>query len=173
LHAIAAGVGCTYAQLTGDMSQANYSSTRASTLDFLDLLDGDQWLIVIPVLCRPVWDRVAALAVVAGERRAGEPWQAIWTPPRRRMLDPTKEVAARRDDIRLGTIGWREAVAESGLDPDDQLDEIAATNKELDARGIVLDSDPRRVSRSGQVQFENPLAINVDDPDTSGANPNA
>ena len=34
LQAIAAGIGCTYDQITGDLRRANYSSLRAGKLDF-------------------------------------------------------------------------------------------------------------------------------------------
>ena len=41
-------------------------------------------------------------------------------------------------------------------DPDAVLAEIAATNAKLDALGLVLDSDPRRVTKTGSAQSNDP-----------------
>jgi capsid protein len=47
------------------------------------------------------------------------------------------------------------------------LAEIAATNAKLDALGLVLDSDPRRVTKTGSAQSNAPAdpASDPDDPD--------
>jgi capsid protein len=44
----------------------------------------------------------------------------------------------------------KEAIARQGYDPAQVLAEIAATNAELDAAGITLDTDPRRSTKTGQ-----------------------
>jgi capsid protein len=44
----------------------------------------------------------------------------------------------------------KEAIARQGYDPAQVLSEIAATNAELDAAGITLDTDPRRSTKTGQ-----------------------
>jgi len=54
LHAIAAGAGITYEQLTGDLSQVNYSSIRAGTLEFRRMVEQWQWLTFIPMFCEPI-----------------------------------------------------------------------------------------------------------------------
>jgi capsid protein len=43
----------------------------------------------------------------------------------------------------------KEAIARQGYDPAHVLAEIGATNAELDALGIVLDTDPRRATKTG------------------------
>lgn len=45
-----------------------------------------------------------------------------------------------------------EVIAKQGRNPDAVLAEIAATNAKLDALGLVLDSDPRRVTKTGSAQ---------------------
>lgn len=147
LRAIAAGIGIPYEQMTGDLSQTNYSSIRAGTVDFHDLLDCWQWLTVIPQVCRPVWNRVGNLLVALGRRAPGD-YRALWAPPRRRFVDPVKEVEGVREEIRAGTKLWDEAVAEQGFDPDEQAAAIANRNVEFDRYGLVLDIDPRRVARA-------------------------
>jgi lambda family phage portal protein len=152
LRAIAAGVGVTYEQLTGDLSQTNYSSMRGGKIDFWDVLDQLQHHVFVPQLCRPAWNRVFALEAALGRRDPSVEYRAIWTPPRRRWVDPAKEVAAARDEVRSGFVSLRAKIAETGEDPDEVISEIAADNKRLDAAGIVLDSDPRKIARGGSAQ---------------------
>jgi len=45
-----------------------------------------------------------------------------------------------------------EAIARQGRNPEAVLAEIAATNERLDELGLVLDSDPRRVTKTGVAQ---------------------
>lgn len=155
LHAIAAGVGVTYQQLTGDGSQVNYSSGRLLLNDFLDMLDHLQWHVFVPQLCRPIWARVGSLLVATGQADASGSRRAIWSPPLRRYVDPDREVAGKIKEIRSGLTTLRQGIAERGEDPDEQLQEIAATNAQLDRSGIILDTDPRRVSNGGQAQQQN------------------
>jgi len=54
--------------------------------------------------------------------------------------------------IRSGTETLAEAIARKGRNPDAVLAEIAATNAKLDELGIVLDTDPRRVTKTGSAQ---------------------
>ena len=44
------------------------------------------------------------------------------------------------------------AALSTRANPDAVLAEIAATNAKLDALGLVLDSDPRRVTKTGSAQ---------------------
>lgn len=152
LHAVAAGIGVTYEQLTGDLSRINYSSYRGGLIDFLDLVDWLQWRVFVPQLCEPVWARVGNLLAVTGKRDLSLPWEARWTPPRRRLFDPVKEIQANKDAMRSGQATLADIIAEQGEDPNEQLEEIAAMNQRLDELGIVLDSDPRRVSNAGLAQ---------------------
>ncbi len=43
----------------------------------------------------------------------------------------------------------KEAIARQGYDPAQVLAEIGETNAALDALGIVLDTDPRKATRTG------------------------
>lgn len=149
LHAVAAGTGVTYEQLSGDLSRANLSSLRAGSMDFWDFVDQQQWHVFIPQMCAPTWRRVGALLGATGKRNAAQDYPAVWTPPGRKYLDPQKDVAANRDAIRAGLATLRQKIAETGEDPDEVLSEQAETLEQTDALGLVLDSDPRKVSRGG------------------------
>ena len=58
--------------------------------------------------------------------------------------------------IRTGTMTLAQAIARQGNNPDAVLAEIAATNAKLDGLGLVLDSDPRRVTKTGSAQAGEP-----------------
>ena len=51
--------------------------------------------------------------------------------------------------IHSGTMTLAEVIARQGRNPDAVLAETAATNAKLDALGLVRDSDPRRVTKTG------------------------
>jgi lambda family phage portal protein len=153
MMAIAVGFGVTYDQLTGDLRQANFSSLRAGKIEFRRSVEQDQWLMHIPRMCEPVYRAFIDAAVLSGrltDRPAGYP--VIWDTPRFEMVDPTKEIPAAVNAIRSGLETWPQAVSSMGYDPRRQADEIKATNRLLDERGIILDCDPRRSTTSGQAQ---------------------
>ncbi len=153
LHIIAAGYRVPYELLTGDLSQVNYSSIRAGLVEFRRMIEAVQWQIFIPMLCQPVWEWFAAQAYVAGVLpRSNIP--VSWTPPRFEAVDPLKDAQADLLAIRTGTMTLMQAIARQGYDPDTTLAEIAACNAKLDALGLVLDSDPRRVTKTGQAQVQ-------------------
>lgn len=139
LHAIAAGAGVTYAQLTGDTSRSNYTSHRAGLREFYALVDQEQWLTWIPMFVRPVrrWFREAAQ--LAGQRIGDKP-DAITT-PRKAMVDPLKDTMADKEEIRAGLATLPEKWRERGLHPDDVVAELIAVRDKLAAAGLVLDVD--------------------------------
>ena len=56
--------------------------------------------------------------------------------------------------MRSGTMTLAQAIARQGNNPDAVLAEIAAMNAKIDALGLVLDSDPRRVTKTGVMQAQ-------------------
>lgn len=152
LHAIAAGLGITYEQLTGDLSQVNYSSLRAGLLEFRRLIEMIRWQVFVPKLCTPIWRKFIERAFIAGEISKIE-YGVNWSPPKFEMIDPLKDAQADTLMIRNGTLTMKEAIARQGYDPEQQLTDIAETNKKLDELGIILDSDPRYTQKSGAAQM--------------------
>ena len=151
LHIIAAGFRLPYELLTGDLSQVNYSSIRAGLVEFRRLIDAVQWQIFVPVFCQPVWDWFTAQAWAAGRLRSPTvPVQ--WSPPRFEAVDPLKDAMADLLAMRSGTMTLAQAIARQGHNPDAVLAEIAAMNAKLDALGVILDSDPRKVTKTGVMQ---------------------
>lgn len=153
LRAVAAGHGTTYDLLTGDLTQANYSSLRAGRLAFKRRLQHDQWMMLVPMMCEPIYDRFIAAAQSVGRlpMREGR-WPRSWVPPRFDLLDPGAEYTAVRNAVRSGFMLQSEAIAEFGGDPREFFDLKQADDEKLDARGIILDSDPRRITQAGLAQ---------------------
>lgn len=152
LRGVAAGLGVTYEDLTGDMTQVNFSSGRmgriAHTADIYDW----QWNMLIPQFCAPAWEWMLRVLVdLVGERVAIAP--AVWTPPAMPMLDPATEGSATAKAVRTGFKTHFEMIREQGYDPEEFFAEYAAGLRVLDALGIVLDSDSRNTTAAGQAQF--------------------
>ena len=151
LHAVAAGLGITYEQLTGDLSQVNYSSLRAGLLEFRRSIETLRWQVFIPMFCMPVWRRFIERAYITGAISKVD-YNVNWTAPKFEMIDPVKDAQSDTLMMRNGTLTLREAIANHGYDPDKQISEIGEINKLLDQLGIVLDSDPRYTAKSGVAQ---------------------
>lgn len=151
LHTISAGFRVPYELLTGDLSQVNYSSIRAGLVEFRRMIDAVQWQLFIPMFCAPSWRWFTEAAWAAG--RIPTPDVPVeWSPPKFEAVDPQKDAMADLLAIRSGTMTLAHAIARQGRNPDAVLAEIAATNAKLDELGLVLDSDPRRVTKTGSAQ---------------------
>ena len=159
LHTIAAGFRVPYALLSGDLSQVNYSSSKIGMEAFKRLVSSVQWKIVIPMICQPIWEWFCEAAYLAGQIDTMEV-EVEWTPPRFVSADPKKDTEGTVAEVRAGFKSPQRAIAETGYDPDEVLDEITEWNKKLDAQGVVLDSDPRRTTKQGQAHPPDPSDSN-------------
>lgn len=139
LHAVAAGIGIPYALLSGDMTQANYSSLRFGNLTYWSLLDCWQWHMLVPQLLARTWRRLSDNEVAQG-RPALPPTR--WAFPRRRWVDPEKEAAGELAEILAGTLTWEDAVAARGEDPQAQMQTIADFQKKAKAMGMAVTAIP-------------------------------
>jgi len=141
-----------YHILTGDPSQANYSSLRALTNPFWARIDDVQQNILVPFICQAAADRrMRRLAAETGDRRFLEvTWK--WSMPKRRMNDPIKDFTGELMEIRAGSKSMIEALTERGLNPQEHVAEIAAWVALTDAAKLALDSDPRRINLAGALQ---------------------
>ena len=115
--------------------------------------------MVVHQLCRPVWREWMRTAVLAGALEApgfaADPaphLTAKWIPQGWQWVDPEKEFKAVVLAIRAGLMSRSEAISAFGYDAEEIDREIAADNARADALGLVLDSDPRRVARTGAAQ---------------------
>ena len=159
-RAVAAAIGITYEQLTGDLTGVNYSSIRAGMLEFRRRCEMVQHGVLVHQMCRPVWAAWMKQAVLAGALDApgfarGGParrrqYLAVkWIPQGWQWVDPEKEFKAMLLAIRAGLMSRSEAISANGYDAEDVDREIAADNQRADDLGLIFDSDPRYTSKDG------------------------
>lgn len=165
LQAMAAAVGCTYDQATGDLRQANYSSLRAGKLDFWRLIAQFQQHTIIPMLCRPTWERFISRAILAGRlkpRRGGYPCE--WVTPAREAVDPKKDLDAEIHEVRAGRVTPQRFIASKGGNWRNTIPEFATFFALADKMGIRLDIDPRFTDQAGR----QPMAAPQGEPAATG-----
>jgi lambda family phage portal protein len=140
LHALAVGSGITYGQLTGDMSQSNFSSNRMGLIEFRSLIEQEQWLHLVPQVLQPIrkwWREAAALSGV----RLGDVDDDAYTMPAKPQVDPLKDTTTAKEAIRGGGMTLSEWLREKGTTLDAYIAERQAEQKKLHTAGIVLDTD--------------------------------
>lgn len=151
LYAFVATTGIPYHAITGDASQANYSSMRAAQLAGNVLIDMVQWLVLAPRI-RAAWRRVMKReAILTGDDRFIS-IRCELAMPVRAWVDPLKDITGKIAEIRAGLQSMPDALAERGVNWEQQLGEIETFLKAIDAAGIVLDTDPRKINHSGATQ---------------------
>lgn len=140
LHALAVGSGITYAQLTGDMSQANFASNRMGLIEFRGLIEQEQWLSLVPVVLQRIrawWREAAALQGLL----LGDQSQDAYTMPAKPQVDPLKDALTAKEEIRGGGMTLSERLREKGTTLDAYIAERQAELAKLQKAGIVLDTD--------------------------------
>ncbi|GIX10659.1 MULTISPECIES: phage portal protein [Acetobacterales] len=152
LEAAAVGAGLTYDQVSGDLTQANYSSLRAGKIEFRRLCEQVQYGMLIPMLVRPVADRFHQQGALLGLWDAEMPDGVSHVPPAHEMIDPLKDTTALIAQVRAGFVPQPEAAGAFGYDFRAAVEMIREANALLDDAGLALDTDPRRVAKSGAAQ---------------------
>jgi lambda family phage portal protein len=150
LHEIASGLSVPYEALTGDLTNVSFISGRLGRIEFRSSVDSWRWNMLIPQMLDPLaaWTQEAA-AVATG---SSEPFTLGWTPPRWEMLDPAAEIESAAKAIRSGLSWQSEELRLQGYDPDEAFAGMKADFDKLDALGLVLDIDPRKVTTRGVAQ---------------------
>lgn len=150
-RANAKGLGLSYEDFTGDYSNVNFSSARMARLEHYENVYDWRWRMLVPQFCDPVWKWAMQALQILGTVGADVP-AARWSAPPIPMIEPDKEGLAIMRIVRTGLQSWSDAVRERGYDPDELLAEMASDNTKFDELGIVLDSDPRKMTQQGQFQ---------------------
>lgn len=148
LHAIACGLGIPYATFTGDLSQTNFSSGRMGWIGFGRSIKSWQEDILVTQMLNPIFDWfLEAIELAHGIDTTGV--KVRWTPPRREMVDPSKELGPIKEAIRSGLFSWQDSVLSLGNDPEENIEHLIELMAVLDKHGIVLDIDPRKRTANG------------------------
>lgn len=124
IRTMAVGLGLSYEALSGDMSGVNFSSARMGRMEMDRNVARWQKHLMINQFCagvaRWVGEAWPMQAVEAQTRFALE-----WTPPRRVLIDPNREVEAVIRQIEARLTSRQRAQRELGNDPDTIRQEIA------------------------------------------------
>jgi capsid protein len=131
---LAAGLGLPEHMLSGDLTQANYSSIRAGLLPFRARVEQVQYNTLVPQLLNPVWRRVMFVESLSTD--IGEPASVEWLPPRWAQVDPQKDTEATVAEIEAGLTSRKKAVAERGWNIDELDAEIAADRQREATLGL-------------------------------------
>ena len=149
LRAVAAGLGVPDFLLTGDLSEANYSSLRSGLVQFRRRVEALQYGIIIHQLCRPIWERFVTMAVLSGaidapdfESRMDDYLSAEWYPPAQEWVDPLKDQEAEALAVASGFKSRRQVVAQQGYDVEVLDAEIAADKAREAAMGLNFTVPP-------------------------------
>lgn len=140
LHALAVGSGITYAQLTGDMSQANFASNRMGLIEFRQMIEQEQWLTLVPQVLQPIrkwWQEAAQLAGVPIGNRTKDRMSM----PRKAQVDPLKDTLTYKQAIRGGGRTLSDVLREDGTTLEAYIEERKYEMKALNDAGIVVDTD--------------------------------
>lgn len=161
LRDFASGLGVNYASLSGDYSQANYSSSRLALLDDRDVWRAFQaWFLhSFRMPLHREWLQQAVLAQsfktfsVANWALDRRKYEAVRFRPRGwGWVDPTKEVEAYKEAVRCGFMTQQDVLSQSGAELDEVLEQRAKEIRLAEELGLVFDTDPKQVSNAGMSQ---------------------
>jgi lambda family phage portal protein len=166
LRAFATGVGVSYASVSSDYSQSNYSSSRLALLDERDI-----WRVLQGWLIRNFRMQVhrdwLEAAVLSGElsipdyyTKPKKYWSVRFKPRGWSWIDPAKEVAAYKMAVRSGFMTVSDVIGLTS-EHSDAEDVIKQRREELDLMtdlGLVFDTDPAQTDGKGAEQGTDPAA---------------
>lgn len=155
LRAVASGYGMDYVTLTGDYTAVNFSSGRMGWLKFHRNVSVWQWNMLVPQMCNKSWIWFVQFANIMGYiKQTAVP--VNWTPPRREMIDPVKEVEGMNASVRAGLTTLQDSIRQNGEDPDEVFAELIEMAKKMDESGLMLTTDPRFDAARKLPQAEKP-----------------
>lgn len=143
LRGVSAGIGTSYEALTNDYGNVNFSSGRMGWLEFNRNIEHLQWNLIIPRFCDKVYPWFVEACQLKGVIPFSTDIDVSWTPPRREMIDPYKEVQALKEQLRAGLISWQDVVRTYGYIPDDLVEELRQDKEMWDKLGLLPTSDAR------------------------------
>ncbi|PJK01297.1 phage portal protein [Lysobacteraceae bacterium NML91-0213] len=159
LLAIAARRGVPYEVLTGDLRNVSDRALRLILNEFRRFIEMVQWLVLIPMALQPIREAYLDRAVLAGaldvpgyDELREDVVETLWVPQGWPYSHPVQDVDADIKAIRGGLDTRTAAVLRKGEDPEEVNEQLQADNVDADARGLVLDTDPRKVSTAGLTQ---------------------
>lgn len=149
---VARGIHMSYQTFTGDVSDANYSNTRAGMIP-----ERDHWKAIQNTVSRrvhrPVWRDFVRMGLLTGglslrSNSARTYWPVEWRARRWQWVDPENDINTLEKEISLGLNSRQRAAAERGLDYETVIEETA--EDEAFAEGAKVDVSVDRDRRGGR-----------------------
>ncbi|MDH1472939.1 phage portal protein [Comamonas thiooxydans] len=133
---VAAGYGCPYELMTGDLTEVNFSSSRVRMNQFRAEVESEQWTITVPRMCEPIaaWWLSACELVTALPVNVEPP---DWSTPKWASPNPVQDVVSDMTAIKGGLQSLSETIRRRGYDPEQVREELAADLKWLQDEGIL------------------------------------
>lgn len=147
LRAVGASVGMPYEIISKDFSKTNYSSARAALLEAWRVFSFYQkWLV--DDFCQPVWEMVLEEAWLRGMitlpkgspdfyEIAPELSRAVWIPPKRGHVDPTKEIEAIVTALENNLTTLAESNVETGGDWETRIRQRGRERRMEEKEGVI------------------------------------
>ncbi len=174
LLAISAALGVPYTNVTGDLKAANYSSTRAGTVEFRRRLNQFQEMTMIYQLCRPVWRRWLETAVLSGALRLPgfvknpRPYNRVkWIKPKWEWVDPLKDRQAEQIAQQMGWKAPSDIIEAEGNNVDETMQRIAEDKARMKELGITGAATPTPKPETEETPDENKQPDENEDPKPS------
>lgn len=147
-RSIARAFGRSYASLTGDLTEVNFSSMRTDRVREMGQNRLHQQDLLVEQFCEPIfadWVRMAAtmgvLGVVpydAATMRSYATWMCTGWP----WIDPVKDATASQMELNMGLTSPQRICAEKGRDFYEVIDEIADAKQYAQDKGVPLSVVP-------------------------------
>ncbi|WBU59013.1 phage portal protein [Paracoccus albus] len=151
LQAIAAGIGITYESLAVDLESVNFSSARYGRNEMDRLVRMWQRNIMIAQFGGGIerWFRNGLS--VSG--KAGMDFTLDWTPPRRILVDPTREIPAMIEEVESGLNSCQGVQRELGRDPE-RIREERVQDMQADEAVNLSSASDEKATEAGRARAE-------------------
>jgi lambda family phage portal protein len=157
LRAIAMAAGVMYEQMTGDITQVNFSSIRAGLVEFRRKMEQFQRHVVVVQFCRPIWRMFLEASILSGRLpAAAADVRAQWcVTPGWGWVDPEKEIKAEILAMDAKVESRSNVIMRRGADPlelDEEMrdDQERAEEFGLESSTEVVEEPPSNTSEEAQ-----------------------
>lgn len=142
---IAAALGVPYSEISGDLTKANFASSRAGIVAYRTEIEAFQHAVLVFQMLRPVWNAWLDAAVLVGRvpiapadyLAAPRRWRAMRAmTPRMAWVDPLKDRRADIEAVQAGFKSRSDVIEAEGYDAEETDARIAADRERERTLGL-------------------------------------
>jgi lambda family phage portal protein len=142
IRLIASALGLTYEQITGNLSDVNFSSIRAGLIEMRKMVAIVQQQIFINLALEPLVQRFKELGGIYVSN-SFTTCKYSFVLPKTEWVDPLKDVQADVEEIRAGLATYEEKLAERGIEDIEAHIELLKKFQKLD---LTLSTNPAKMN---------------------------